>query len=114
MRQNKLIWLLTASESLASNLEELLAMDGYSCVVSKAIREVKDTFNERLLVQAFVLDELNNKGGYGELLKMLTGKKDIKIIVLSDDNDKTEYPLADWCLELPANIDGISDALSKC
>ncbi len=112
MKQNKLIWILTASESLASNLEEILGMEGYSCIISKDILEVKVSFGKRS-PQAIILDELNNKGGYDELLKILTAITTTRIIVLCSDSDKTEYPLADSCLELPTNIDNISEVLSR-
>lgn len=112
MKQNRLIWIVTASESLAANLEELLEMEGYSCFISKDILEMKDGFNEKF-PQAFVLDELNNKGGYAELLKIGMGKKNARIIVLCSDNDNKEYPMADSCLGLPTNIDNIPGILSK-
>lgn len=110
MKQDKLTLILSASEPLVCNLQELLGMDGYTCVISKNISEIKACFTGEYPL-AFVLDELNNKGAFGELNKIVNGNT--KIIVLCCDNDEKDYPMADASLGLPANIDCIPDMLSK-
>ncbi len=103
---------MTASESLASNLEELLGLEGYSCGISKDILELKTSFRE-ISPHVVILDELNNKGGYNELLKLVIISTIPNIIVLSIDSDKSEYPLASSCLGLPSSIDTIVEVLSN-
>ncbi|HVU58656.1 MAG TPA: hypothetical protein VHD83_26535 [Puia sp.] len=110
MNRNKLIWILTAADPLAANLEELLQMDGYSCTIYKDIREIKAALPQQF-PRAFVLDELNNRGCYAELLPILTGEKNPKLIVLHSDSDKAAFPMADSCLGLPGSINIIADVL---
>lgn len=98
---------------MAGNLMELLELDGYSCKVFRDIGDIKTSFNESC-PRAIVLDELNNKGGYGEVLQILANSNNHpKIIILCSDSGRGDYPLADSCLGLPASIDRVAHVLSK-
>ena len=107
MNEAKVIWILTAAGLLAANLQELLELEGYCCVIYKNIREIGTALPHEP-PEALVLDELNNKGCYDELLRMLIGKQKPKLIVLYDDNEKVDFALAHSCVGLPNDIGAVA------
>lgn len=111
MKTEEEVWVLTASDLMALNIEEFLKLDGVSSRIFKYMGEVKAMLNGKL-PKAFVIDEINNNGSYDELVDMLNEKKgESRIIVLNNDGGRDSYSKATACLELPLNIGDITSAV---